>query len=60
MKSDNNVFNKAIPAALIPFVAPFAAIAAEGTGRVKFHFYFHLFGGLLKYQLRRSELTMDV
>eukprot|EP01036_Dinobryon_divergens_P027193 gene27193-35923_t len=33
MKSGNTVFNKAIPAALIPFVAPLASFAAEGTGR---------------------------
>lgn len=34
MKKENNVFNKAIPAAMIPFVAPIASFAAEGTGRV--------------------------
>ena len=36
MKSGNNVFNTAIPAALIPFVAPLASFAAEGTGRVSY------------------------
>ena len=36
MKSGNPVFNRAIPAALIPFVAPLASFAAEGTGRVSY------------------------
>jgi hypothetical protein len=40
MKSGNNVFNKAFPAALIPFVAPFASFAAEGTGRVSDYYNF--------------------
>lgn len=35
MKKETSIFNKAIPAALIPFVAPIASFAAEGTGRVR-------------------------
>mmetsp|Transcript_20112 Transcript_20112/g.28828 ORF Transcript_20112/g.28828 Transcript_20112/m.28828 type:complete len:113 (+) Transcript_20112:69-407(+) len=33
MKKETSIFNKAIPATLIPFVAPMASFAAEGTGR---------------------------
>lgn len=36
MKNGNAVFTRAIPAALIPFVAPLASFAAEGTGRVSY------------------------
>ena len=31
----------ALPAALIPFVAPVASFAAEGTGRVRLIFIFY-------------------
>eukprot|EP01038_Epipyxis_sp_PR26KG_P014644 gene14644-19674_t len=33
MKADSNNMKAAIPAAMIPFLAPVAAFAAEGTGR---------------------------
>ena len=36
MKKGDAKFNLAIPAAMIPFVAPMAAFAAEGTSRVSF------------------------
>lgn len=29
--------NLVVPAAVLPFLAPMAAFAAEGTGRVSFH-----------------------
>ena len=35
MKADNKAL--AIPAAMIPFVAPMASFAAEGTGRVRIY-----------------------
>lgn len=45
MKMDSK-FSPAIPAALIPFVAPLASFAAEGTGRVimiiiYYHYYLY-------------------
>ena len=59
MKSNN--FNPAIPAALIPFVAPMASFAAEGTGRVSSAF--HMFcicnmrsiTGELKYMAQQPQ-----
>ena len=32
--------NLVVPAAVLPFLAPMAAFAAEGTGRVSFHLYY--------------------
>jgi hypothetical protein len=39
MKAEESPLKKlAIPAAMIPFLAPVAAFAAEGTGRVRFFY----------------------
>ena len=43
MKKDSSPMKFALPAALVPFVAPLATIAAEGTSRVSEITYFYQF-----------------
>ena len=56
MKKESS-FNLALPAALMPFVAPIAAQAAEGTGLVSIFYNFIILITIIFFNKKKEELV---